>query len=44
MFIDTNLLDARIYKQIIIENTRSNKTVKCLIPLKATIYGKNISD
>ncbi len=44
MFIDTNLLYARIYKQIIIENTRSNKTVKYLIPLKATIYGKNISD
>jgi hypothetical protein len=44
MFIDTILLYARIYKQIIIENTRSNKTVKCLIPLKATIYGKNISD
>ena len=44
MFIDTYLLDARLYNQIIIEKTHSNKTVKCLIPLKATIYGKNISD
>lgn len=44
MFVDTYLLDARLYKQIIIEKTHSNKTVKCSILLKAIIYGQNISD